>query len=327
MIRILLIDDKKEDRDLVIGAIKKALGGIDHDILECSDSLPGLGFYRDAKASGKSFDLVISDIRMDYGGEQVLNGIRLVNNDNETPIIICSRAYDKVDFEHLSKIAESRGATATINKLDLCDESYKPKVPDALLIVLDDLAQKHGERSILGEETAPKEKIIVVGVGEKSNLVANEVTADGRIIVQATGPGDASNGFAYWAENNTSCDLVIFILPEILVKIDRNTSVLNAINEMQKFDPKIKILVLAEDVDRWAPFEDLGAKVISIEQLGLLKSAVNTLLSSQAGGSETRTLGKPGRRSYMADLRRNCGLLGLSVPRHQRFNAPRQIKI
>ena len=325
MIRILIIDGKKEDRDLVIGAVKKALGDIDHEITERSDGFPGLTSYREAKSEGKPFDLVITDFFMDYGGEHVLNGIRLVNNDNETPVVICSRVPDDFVFDHLAKAVESKGATAAINKYDLADESYEPQVPDALLIVLDDLAQKHEGRSILEEETGPKkpkEKIIVVGFGEKSNSVAGEVTADGRMIIQATGPGDAFGGLAFWAEDNILCDLVIFILPEILVKIDRDTSVSNAISDMRKFDPAAKILVLAEDTDIRAPFENLGARVISIGRIGTLKSVVDSLLGSQAGGN--RASGELGARSYMADLRRNCGF---PLPRHQYNNAPRQIKI
>lgn len=87
MIRVLLVDDDRVDREICEYYLKKL--GDDLEITTCGDSLLAL-----EKVNNENFDCIISDVQMPgMNGLELLSKIR--ENSDSTPFIILSGQNDK----------------------------------------------------------------------------------------------------------------------------------------------------------------------------------------------------------------------------------------
>lgn len=112
--RILTVDDSSSMRM----AIRIALSGAGHEIVEASDGLDGL-----EKATGSKFDMIIADLNMPrMNGLEMIREIRKLPVQAGTPIIFLTTESD----EALKQEARSAGATGWL---------VKPFVPENLLKV------------------------------------------------------------------------------------------------------------------------------------------------------------------------------------------------
>ncbi len=118
MAKILVVDDSKMLRDMVVYALNE--GGYSDDVVEAEDGVDGLN-----KAKLSSFDLVLTDINMpNMDGFELTTALRADMNYKNRPILVLTTESG----DDLKLKGKECGATGWI---------VKPFVPEELLYVVD----------------------------------------------------------------------------------------------------------------------------------------------------------------------------------------------
>ena len=115
MARILAVDDSASMRQMVAFTLK----GAGHEVVEAEDGVDAL-----AKAQGKSFDLVISDVNMpNMDGITLIAELRKISNFKFTPMLMLTTESTSEKKQQ----GKAAGATGWI---------VKPFNPDQLLATI-----------------------------------------------------------------------------------------------------------------------------------------------------------------------------------------------
>jgi two-component system chemotaxis response regulator CheY len=115
MAKILIVDDSKSMRQMVLMTLKNA----GHDVTDAEDGMDAL-----TKAKVSSFDVVVTDINMpNMGGIELTQNLRKMANFSRTPIICLTTESS----EEMKLKGKNAGATGWI---------VKPFSPDKLLATI-----------------------------------------------------------------------------------------------------------------------------------------------------------------------------------------------
>ncbi len=152
MVRILLIDDDKEERDATRKILEEALKGIEHEIVEAADGRAGLVEFKKG-----NFTLVITDFKMgEMDGLEVVAAIR--EKDKVTPVVVFTGMMDR-EFGEFKDKAKKVGATEVFNKAPLIPFIIDKKAKEEFQNCICNLAEsgfsalggpKHDDQNVRG---------------------------------------------------------------------------------------------------------------------------------------------------------------------------------